>query len=101
MASGNRSVVQRTWGLHELEARCLSHRLQAKTNAIDNPDALKEQRRLTYGPQFKYDEFIIMPNALIAVMFTVTFGIVLACLKSILPVGYLTPSIIFIDVFCF
>jgi hypothetical protein len=88
----NRAVIQRTSGLHEIEARRQSTNMNA--NAIGKPDAEAEQKRLTYGRQFKYDEFIVMPNAAIAVLVGVAFAIGVAALAFVQPVGALASSIL-------
>lgn len=69
MAATNCVVVQRTWGLHESEACRLS--VKANTNDINKPNDEAQQQRLTHGPQFKYDEFVIKPNAVVAVLSTI------------------------------
>jgi hypothetical protein len=81
----NRAVVQRTWGLHELEARRLG--TNASSNTVSKPDDLAERKRLTYGLEFKYDEFMIMPNATAAILLTIGFWIGLATLTFVPPVG--------------
>ena len=83
----NRSVIQRTWGLHELEARRQS--TNVNVNAIGGPDAEAERKRLTYGRQLKYDEFIVMPNAAVAILVTFSFAVAVAALTFISPVGTL------------
>jgi hypothetical protein len=82
MAATNRAVVHRTWGLHELEARRLS--INANTNDVNKPNDEARQQRLTYGPQFKYGEFVIKPNAVVAVLSTIFFAVMLVALKFIL-----------------
>jgi len=91
MIGVNRSILQRTWGLHELEARRQS--MHVNTNAVGQPDAQAEQKRLTYGREFKYDEFIVMPNAIIAVLASIAIAAVLASLTFIPPVGNLVTCI--------
>jgi hypothetical protein len=83
----NRAVIQRTWGLHELEARRLSTKPSA--NATDNHDALEASKRLTYGRQFKYEEFIVMPNAAVGFLVSIALAIGLASLTFMPPVGNL------------
>ena len=85
MSGINCAIVQRTWGLHELDARRVSSRMH--DNAICTPDNREMRKQLTYGRQFKYDEFIIMPNAAVAVMATIALAIGLASLAFIRPVG--------------
>jgi len=88
----NRSVVQRTWGLHELEARRLSTR--ANANAVGQFDGQAERKRLTYGRQFRYDEFIAMPNAAVAVLFTIAFAAGLASLTLFPPLRWLFKKLV-------
>ena len=87
MVGVNRAVLQRTWGLHELEARRQS--THADTNAVGQPDAQAERKRLTYGRQFKYDEFIVMPNVALGVVVAIAFAIGFASLTLIAPVSNL------------
>lgn len=77
MAPGNKQIVQRTWGLQELEARSLSLRGDA---------GLAEQKRLTYGPHLKYDEFLAMPNRIVAAAFSFVFVFTFGALAAISPV---------------
>lgn len=87
MAPGNRAVVQRTWGLHELEARRLELRANSKDTGV--PGAQQQQQSLTYGRQFRYDEFIAMPNAAVAIVFSIVFALGAAAMAFITPVIYL------------
>jgi len=100
MVGVNRAVLQRTWGLHELEARRQSTHVD--TNAVGQSDSKAERKKLTYGRQFRYDEFIIMPNVAIGVMITIAFAIGFASLTYIAPVSSLVLHIyvrVFIDPF--
>ncbi|KAF9478098.1 saccharopine dehydrogenase [Pholiota conissans] len=60
MAPSNKSVVQRTFGLFELQKR----------ENKDNESAL-----LSYGPRFCYDEFMVTSGPISAVIFTVALVI--------------------------
>ena len=83
MAPTNISIVQRTWGLHELEAR----RTSLQSNASGpGPESRAEQQRLTYGRQFKYSEFMVMPGAVSAVAAGIAITIVFAALAFLPPV---------------
>ncbi|KAF8190797.1 Saccharopine dehydrogenase-domain-containing protein [Pholiota molesta] len=66
MAQSNRAIVQRTFGLFELQK-------QEKKD--------KESAVLSYGPQFVYDEFMVTPGPVSAMLFTVAlfvgFGMLL------------------------
>lgn len=77
MAPGNRSIVQRSWGLQELETRTLAS--GSSTDAV-------EQKRLTYGQQFKYDEFVVMPGRVAAATFSFIFAVSATALALIAPV---------------
>lgn len=85
MAASNRAVVQRTWGLHELEARRLS--LNMHPNAATKPDR-DAQQRLTYGRQFKYDEFMSVKSRAYAVLIGVVFAVGWAVLAFLPPVSW-------------
>lgn len=86
MAPGNRAILQRTWGLQELEARRLA--INTNTNSPHGPGVRAEQQRLTYGQQFKYDEFIVMPNAIAAALFGIFFALGAVALNFFSPVCY-------------
>ncbi|KAH7912758.1 Saccharopine dehydrogenase-domain-containing protein [Hygrophoropsis aurantiaca] len=61
----NRQVVFRTWGLHELTSQL---------NARDSETA-ETSKALTYGPNFKYEEFMVFPSFFQALMHTVLINI--------------------------
>ncbi|TFK50767.1 hypothetical protein OE88DRAFT_1659822 [Heliocybe sulcata] len=67
MGSGNRRIVQRTWGLHQLAA------------LRGGP----EEKALAYGPDFVYDEFLAAPNRLTAIV--VSLSIAAMGLALLLP----------------
>lgn len=58
MKPANKALVQRTFGLLELEARTSN---------------LKEVKLARYGPGFTYDEFLVMPSVFRAVSFSLIF----------------------------
>jgi len=60
MESVNKALVQRTFGLLELEARTSN---------------TKEAQMDRYGPDFAYKEFMVMPSVFAAASFTVVFFI--------------------------
>ncbi|KAG6832098.1 hypothetical protein H0H87_002926 [Tephrocybe sp. NHM501043] len=66
MASTNKQVVQRTFGLLEL---------QAITAAGSSTEVIKVARRQRYGPSFAYDEFVAMPSRFAAATFSTVFAI--------------------------
>lgn len=92
MTPTNRAVVQRTWGLHELDARRMIARTYNNINSNDsahasgNQSLLAERQRRTYGRQFKYDEFLVMSSAVSAVAFGVAFALGAMALAFIPPV---------------
>ncbi len=58
MEPANKALVQRTFGLLELEARTSNS---------------KESKLARYGSSFTYDEFLVMPSVFRAVSFTLIF----------------------------
>ncbi|KAF8840367.1 NAD(P)-binding protein [Paxillus ammoniavirescens] len=75
MAIGNLQIVQRSWGLFELAKR--NPRLAF--GPTSQPGAVHEDTsELTYGSQFKYEEFLVLPtqlHSLLVVIFLVTVGL--------------------------
>jgi len=67
----NKALVQRTFGLLELEARTSN---------------TKEAQMDRYGPDFAYKEFIVMPSVFAAALFTVVSFIGLLLLEFVPPV---------------
>jgi hypothetical protein len=67
MRGANTAIVDRTWGLHEVQVR---QRDQA-------PEHLK---RLAYGPNFVYDEFIITNNAFFSLLINIATAVITFCL---------------------
>ncbi|KAH8103424.1 Saccharopine dehydrogenase-domain-containing protein [Cristinia sonorae] len=47
LAGGNRAIVQRSWGLREYDLR---------KSSVNPPE---DKRKSAYGPDFKYDEFLV------------------------------------------
>ncbi|KAG0703333.1 Saccharopine dehydrogenase-domain-containing protein [Suillus ampliporus] len=80
MAITNLQVVQRSWGLFEF-ARRVNHR--DATNVA----------QLTYGPNFKYEEFVVLPSALYAVTYSITFAVVATALVLFQPVKWFARKI--------
>ncbi|KAH7917738.1 NAD(P)-binding protein [Leucogyrophana mollusca] len=79
MAVINRQVVFRTWGLHELAARVTE----------TNSDALKSSKPLTYGTQFKYEEFLVLPTVIQSLIFTVVVVLTTLSLLAFPPARWL------------
>lgn len=86
MAPTNRAVVQRTWGLHELDARRMALRINNSASASETQTLVAEKQRRTYGRQFKYDEFIVMSNTASAITFGIVFALGAMALIFIPPV---------------
>lgn len=82
MAAGNKALVQRSWGLQELEARTLASNGGAK---------LEAQKRLTYGPHLRYDEFLAMPNRFFAAAFSFVLALTMGALVAVKPVSTTFP----------
>jgi hypothetical protein len=80
MRGANTAIVDRTWGLHEVQVR---QRDQA-------PEHLK---RLAYGPNFVYDEFIITNNAFFSLLINIATAVITFCLLMP-PVSRLVFSIL-------
>lgn len=100
MTPTNRAVVQRTWGLHELDARRTALRMnnKASVGAPGIQSLVSEKQRRTYGRQFKYDEFLVMSNAVSAITFGVVFALGAMALVFIPPVR---PAFSRFDLFSF
>ncbi|KAF9012631.1 Saccharopine dehydrogenase-domain-containing protein [Cyathus striatus] len=58
----NKHLVQRTWGLLELEA---------KNKSLTNSSSKSSSQLPRYGPEFCYDEFVVLPSRLIAILMRV------------------------------
>jgi hypothetical protein len=74
MSPSNNAVVQRTWGLRELEAR--------KSSTSPGGASSERSQFLSYGPEFKYDEFLITSNSLLAFLLGFATSIVMFCLGA-------------------
>ncbi|KAH7906635.1 Saccharopine dehydrogenase-domain-containing protein [Hygrophoropsis aurantiaca] len=72
MAVINRQVVFRTWGLHELTARL----------NIGQSEVAESSKTLTYGPNFKYEEFIVFPSFFQAFMHAAVITISMIALST-------------------
>ncbi|PSS06495.1 hypothetical protein PHLCEN_2v3697 [Hermanssonia centrifuga] len=67
MASGNKAIVQRSWGLNE--------------NRSTNPETVSQDARIhAYGPKFKYTEFMVMPGKLSSIMLSLGLALSMVCL---------------------
>ncbi|KAJ3573700.1 hypothetical protein NP233_g2257 [Leucocoprinus birnbaumii] len=77
MEPTNKALVQRTFGLLELEARTSNS---------------KEAQLGRYGPEFVYDEFMVMPGVISAVSFTVVFLTGFLALAFVQPIRWLAKK---------
>lgn len=84
MAVVNLQVVQRSWGLFELATR--NPELVLGTSPQSGGEH-EDTTELSYGSQFKYEEFLALPSrlhSLLVVLFLVT---VAGAMKLFPPVG--------------
>ncbi|KAF9222364.1 NAD(P)-binding protein [Gyrodon lividus] len=81
MAIGNLQVVQRSWGLFELAKR--NSRLVFGPATSQPGGGHEDTSELSYGSQFKYEEFLALPtrlHSLLVVVFLATAGLVMKLL---------------------
>ncbi|KAI6101403.1 Saccharopine dehydrogenase-domain-containing protein [Pisolithus croceorrhizus] len=78
MSIVNKQVVQRSWGLFELASRSPDLVLPSESFAAQDVSGL------SYGPTFKYDEFMVLPSRLQAI-FVVLFLATVAFAMATLP----------------
>lgn len=81
MAITNSQVVQRSWGLNELARRA------------NHPDATSVTP-FSYGPDFKYEEFVVLPSAFYAVMYSIILAAIATLLVHFQPVSHLLPVLV-------
>jgi len=86
MALTNVKVVQRSWGLFELAHRQSQSVDRANRNTVD-------VAQLSYGPNFKYEEFVVLPSALRAMMYSVIFAVIATSLVLFKPVRWFARRI--------
>lgn len=84
MANTNRGIVQRTFGLYEF-ATSLSavHVEVAGAHAGTGADA----RRAAYGPQFRYDEYLLVGSRFKTALHSVVASLSMALLFWVAPVS--------------
>ena len=85
MSGTNRAIVEHTWGLHELETRKFSE----GSDSVNLSGGTREQvQKLSYGPDFVYDEFVITSNSLLAMVWGLGFAVSAFCLFYVPPVSW-------------
>jgi hypothetical protein len=86
MAIVNLQVVQRSWGLFELAARNPTLVLGASRQSGGELEDTTELS-LSYGSQFKYEEFLALPSRLHSLLLVLFLAIVAGAMKLFPPVG--------------
>ncbi|KAI6043480.1 Saccharopine dehydrogenase-domain-containing protein [Pisolithus marmoratus] len=79
MSTINKQVVQRSWGLFELATR--SPELVFPPGSLDAQDV----SGLSYGPSFKYDEFMVLASRLQAILVVVFLATVAFAMATFPP----------------
>lgn len=91
MASTNRAIVQRTFGLNALTAS-YAHVL----SGIQDAKKKAELQLLTYGPEFRYAEYLVLrplgESRLAAIFVSVLLQLYLGLLFTVTPVRPSSPS---------
>jgi len=87
MAIANLQVVQRSWGLFEL-----AHRRSRGVDRADEGNAT-DMAQLSYGPNFKYEEFVVLPSAFYAVIYSIVFAVIATSLVLFKPVRWFARRI--------
>jgi len=82
MAMTNVKVVQRSWGLFELARRRL--RDVDQTSKHSATDIVQS----SYGPNFKYEEFVVLPSAFYAVIYSIIMAVIATSLVLFRPVSH-------------
>ncbi|KAJ8591048.1 NAD(P)-binding protein [Rhizopogon salebrosus TDB-379] len=86
MALTNLQVVQRSWGLFEL-----AHRRSRGVDRVNEGNAT-DMAQLSYGPNFKYEEFVVLPSAFYAMIYSIVLAVIAASLVLFKPVSYFFQS---------
>lgn len=84
MAITNLQVVQRSWGLFELATR--NPRLVLGTSRQPRGEH-EDTTELSYGSQFKYEEFLALPSRLHALFVMLFLVVVAGAMRLFPPVG--------------
>ncbi|GLB37942.1 putative saccharopine dehydrogenase NADP binding domain [Lyophyllum shimeji] len=85
MQPTNRKLVQRTYGLLEMQARSV--------DAAGSQEAAQAARRARYGPTFVYDEFLAVPSRLSAVLVSTAFAVGFGMLALVAPIRWLVKKL--------
>jgi len=85
MAITNLQVVQRSWGLFELATR--NPRLVLGSTSRQPGGEHEDTAELSYGSQFKYEEFLALPSRLHALFLVLLLVIVAGAMRLFPPVG--------------
>ncbi|KAG7449869.1 NAD-P-binding protein [Guyanagaster necrorhizus] len=85
MASVDRAIVQRTWGLLEYDA--IQARLEGDT------ERLEAAEKARYGPEFTYDELRIQSNVLVAAVASLSLVLGLMSLM-ISPIRFIVKKLV-------
>lgn len=81
MAMVNLQIVQRSWGLFELATRDPKLVLGAESD-----DEREDTTEMSYGPQFKYEEFLALPSRFHSLLVVLFLVIVAGALRLFPPV---------------
>jgi short subunit dehydrogenase-like uncharacterized protein len=81
MRGANTAIVQRTFGL--LETQALEEEIMRPPRSTSVVTQARKQR---YGPKFKYDEFMVMPSALQALLFSYVFAFGMMLVAYVAPI---------------
>jgi hypothetical protein len=73
MSNINKVLLQRTWALHELEFRQFGR--GTNISASTSGATLEQSKSRSYGPQFKYEEFLMTRTKLQAIVLSVATAI--------------------------
>lgn len=87
MSFVNVQIVQRSWGLFELASRSPTTMFPPELST-----AIHNISELSYGPAFKYEEFMVLPSRLHALLLYVFVNIVLFALAIFPPVSIISSS---------
>lgn len=83
MAVVNLQVVHRSWGLFELATRSPDLVLSTSPQSGEHED----RTEWSYGPQFKYEEFLALPSRLHSLLVVLFLFTVALAMKLFPPVG--------------